>query len=505
MNVFSDGFWKGEALSRNVSAIVLLECLLFALGYNALMPEGMYYSPDSILYLSVSNIVPATFALFARTLVTLELKLGIAHPVALRYIMILVYCAAGWVIAKGLLRSKRPVMACLVVPALWSASALTVWFNYFLTDGLATGFLLLCIGAYANLHVSAREDRDEVNARKWLLLFVLTGMISFSIRPAFTFIGPAIVVLMLARTVFSWRRVGAVLVGVVVLATLHFAFARLWHGVVPQQTSVVIALVFDLPLPAGTCTEMNKESNVCRVQAALEPLIQTYNGKMPYQQKFLYKALNNGVVYTAAAGAVRDENVNAVLTDIAWMKIRANPRAYAVMVLKNSYASVRQWGDYYKWDHLGPLMADQGIANTHDNAPAVRARTGLDFDPTLTRRPLDLSYRDYLFQSPRLLLSGTFVADHARKIFWVAAVFTILPFIVSVSVPGSILLCCCLFSISGTVFQNAVFPVIPRLLEPFQPLGALGALMLPVVAIDVVRFVLRKVKRSSAPVEQQPA
>ncbi len=501
MGVFSRDLGTGNALSRNAAYVVALECLLFALAYNALMPEGMYYSPDSILYLSVSNIVPATFALFARNLVKLELRLGVTHPVFLRYIMIAVYCAGGWLIARALIRSKRLILACFVLPAIWSTSALTMWFNYFLTDGLATGFLMMCIGAYANLHVSVSEGGDSASSRTWLLLFILLGMISFSIRPAFTFIGPAMIALSLSRAVFSWRRVVTVMLGVAILATLHFSFARYWHGVVPQQSGVLISLVFDLPLPRGSCTETNAESNVCRAQKALEPLIQEYNGKEPFQQKFIYKALNNGVVYRAAAGATKDENANSVLTDLALMKIRNNFYPYVVMVLKNSYASVKQWGDWYKWDNLGPSLIDQGIENTKSNAPAVRSKARLDFDPTITKLPIDWSYRNYLFQSPRLLLSGQFVADYTKAIFFVAAAFSVLPFLVSMSLPGSILFCCCIFSLSGTLFQNAVFPVIPRLLEPFQPLGALGALMVLAVAVESVKWIFMMSKRTPLPLK----
>lgn len=486
-----------EFVQKHARWFVAIQCIIYALAYNSLMPEGMYFSPDSVQYLLVSNLAPPTFSLLARALLEFELGLGSStHIVLLRYIVIVIYCIGGWLIARALIRSGRPIFATLVLPTLWSMSALTMWFNYYLTDGIATAFLIACIGAYANMHVSIQEGyKQNRSSQRWLVLFVLLGMISFSLRPAFAFVAPVMVMMMMNRALFSWRRLAGVMIGVMLLATAHFSFAKYWHGEVQSKLGgVLTALVFDLPLPAP-CSESEK-TNLCNTQLALEPFIRESLSLAP-QQRFIYKALNNGNVFMAAMSAVREgnENSEAVMTaaqeekmytelkEIAFIKIKSNVTEYISTVLKNSYYSVKTWGNGYVHDHLGSV-AMQGVTITNENAAAVRAVARVDFDPTIKNSPIDRFYKDYLFQTPRLVLNGHIVADYTLAFLVLILTFSVLPFIFPTSVPGSILFACCLFGIAGIISQNAVFPVIPRLLGPFQPLAALGALMLILMAID---------------------
>ncbi|MEK7382148.1 MAG: hypothetical protein AAB262_02565, partial [Elusimicrobiota bacterium] len=190
-----------DFLRRHALCLVALQCAVYFFAYDALMPGGMYFSPDGVLYLQVSNIVPPTFALLARALIKIEVGLGSTRIVLLRYVVMAIYCLGGWLIAKALARSGRPLRALLVLPALWSMSSLTQWFNYFLTDGIAAALLIASLGAYANMHVGIQEEegRPGGRSRYWLLLFVLLGMGSFSMRPACSFIAPAMVVMMLSR------------------------------------------------------------------------------------------------------------------------------------------------------------------------------------------------------------------------------------------------------------------------------------------------------------------
>jgi len=480
-----------DFLQNYAGYVLAIQCAVYALAYDALMPSGMYFSPDSVLYLSVSNIVPPTFSLLARALIELEVALGSTRIILLRYVVIAIYCMGGWLIAKALLRSGRPLLAVLVLPAIWSMSSLTQWFNSFLTDGIATAFLIACIGAYANMYASIQEvDKKSCSVWGWLAMFVLFGMMAFSMRPAFAFVAPAMVVMMMNRAIFSWRRVAGVTLGVTLLAAAHFSFAIYWHGRTPSQLGgVLTALVFDLPIP-DVCAANNR-TDMCNVQRALDPFIQASTKLGTTREQYVYKVLNNGVVVQSARSAVRGNDPNySVLLEIALIKIKSNPLDYVLMVLRNSYYSVKSWGDWAWNDSLGRgSVALVNISNTNTSAMAVktamRAAVNIDFEPTISVPPEERFYKNVLFQFPRLVIAHNLVGNWTFTIIVVALAFGALPLLISVSLPNSILFSCCLLGVTGTIFQNAFFPVIPRLLDPFHPLGALSVLMLISMAIDV--------------------
>ena len=482
---FMSGFaQQGLNFLRNYAGwVVAFQVVGYAFAYNALMPNSMYFSPDSVLYLSVSDIVPPIFALFSRALLEFELGLGYTSVVLLRYIVIAIYSIGGWLISRALIRAERPLLATFILPAIWSMSALTMWFNYFLTDGIATAFLIACIGAYANFFMSIQQGvKQSYQSWWWLALFVILGMISFSMRPAFAFIAPAMVVMMMNRVIFSWRRLVVATLSIVLLATMHFSFSNYWHGHSPSQLGgVLTALVFDLPLPVP-CSE-GDETNLCKTQRALEPFIQKSLSIESAHQRFIYKALNNGNVVGAARSAVTGEEPYPILKEVALIKIKSNIPEYIKMVLKNSYYSVKTWGNWYRHDNLGAVALD-GITNTNNNASAVRAAARIDFDPTITEPPVSRFYKDFLFQFPRLVLGGHFVSSLSTVILLIVLFYGVYPLIYPTSLLSSMVFSCSIIGTAGIIFQNAVFPVIPRLLEPFQPLGALAFLMLIAITID---------------------
>lgn len=477
-----------DALRGRIGCLLGIQCAVYAFAYDALMPRSMYFSPDSVLYLSVSNIVPPTFSLLGRALVETELAFGNAYVVLLRYLSMAIYCIGGWLIARALVRSGRPWLALLVLPVIWSMSALTQWFNYFLTDGIATALLIACIGAYANMiaNIQAGESRGTM---RWAVFFVCLGVLSFSMRPAFAFIVPAMVIMAFNRTVFSWSRVAGITAGAALLVVAHFSFAKYWHGEVESKLGGnLTALVFDLPLPIS-CAELG-ETDMCKAQRALKPFIGQSLNIASAHHRYIYKVLNNGYVSGAAMVAVKEGKtegqVNTVLADLAMLKIKSNVFDYIAMVLTHSYYSVKTWGDRYRHDSLG-AVALQGIAITNENAAAVRAVARVDFDPRIHQPPVTRIYKDFLLQPPRLLPGGNWVNLFTLPLVLVAVLFSTRPLLRRTSVAGSILFACCVFGILGTIFQNAVFPVIPRLMEPFQPLGALGVLMLLAMSATRIR------------------
>jgi len=478
---------------NHVGRILAIQCIIYAFAYDALMPRGMYFSPDSVLYLSVSNIVPPTFALLARTLIEIEVGLGSERIVLLRYLVIGIYSVGGWLIALALIRSGRPILAILVLPTLWSMSSLTQYFNFFLTDGIATAFLVACIGAYANMYESIQKgEKHSRSSRRWLVLFVLLGMISFSMRPAFAFVGPVMILMMMNRAVFSWRRLAVIIVGITLLATAHFSFAKYWHGQAPSQVGgVLTALVFDFPVP-NTCPGSDK-TDICNTQRALEPFIQASLSFGSSREQFLYKVMNGGKVITTARAAVRGNDPNcSVLLEIALIKIKSNLVDYILMVLKNSYYAVRIWGDRaWNNDMLGRGGVVLNASITSGVAAAVsdevRKVAGIHFDPTIKYLPIDKFYKDYLFNVPRLVIGHDFVKHFTFVIPIVALIFTVRHFLYPTSLLGSIVFSCYMFGVAGTIFQNAFYPMIPRLLDPFHPLAALGMLILLSMAIDKIK------------------
>ncbi|MBU4009150.1 MAG: hypothetical protein KJ882_00155, partial [Proteobacteria bacterium] len=462
--IYNKALLVGGFIKSHCGCVLVVQCAVYAFAYDALMPGSMYFSPDSVLYLSVSSIVPATFSLLARALIELEVALGSTRIVLLRYVVIAIYCAGGWLIAKALLRSGRPLLALLVLPTIWSMSSLTQWFNFFLTDGISTAFLMACIGAYANMYVSIK--RQSRGAWGWLAIFVFFGMMAFSMRPAFAFIAPVMVIMMMNRAIFSWRRIAVVTIGIALLATAHFSFTIFWHGRVPSQLGgVLTALVFDLPIP-NVCPS-DDDTDLCNTQRALEPFIRASNGLGATREQFVYKVLNNGEIVRTARAAVRGNDPNySVLLEIALLKIKTSPMAYVSMVLRNSYYSVKSWGDW-AWNDSLLNVAKVNIATTNAIASAVSAamRTvaKIDFDPTIKGPPTERFYTDILFQFPRLVVSHGVISNWTFTILVVALIFSVVPFFFAPSLPGSILFSCCVFSLAGIVFQNFFFPAIPRL------------------------------------------
>lgn len=490
---------------------IVVECIIFAFAYDALMPDSMYFSPDSVTYLSGSSVVPPVFSLLARTLVTAELGLGAEHVVLLRYISIFLYSLGGWLIARALIRAGRPILACLVVPTLWSANSLIYWFNYLLTEGIVTALLIICLGAYANLQVSLTM-KPPGRPRSWLILFIGAGMVAFSLRPAFMFVAPVMILMLLSRGVFSRRRFLAGSIGVVSSVVAINLFTVLWHGKLPQQSGgVLTALVFDLPLPPSIDEEADATTTL-HVQQALEPFIKKYRDLGSDSDRFLYKALNNiDVVRPAILAAVgnHDSNhilteedvvgANPVLTRIAVRKIKHNPGAYFTLVVKNSYYAMKQWGDWYRNDYLGPRGApSEALQGTKAVAPLLRSKARIEFDPTILSPIPERWYTDYLFQAQKLLLSGHVIHDYTPIFFALVLLAWVPPFVLRPSIEATILFGCCILGVTGLLFQNAAFPVIPRLLAPLHPLWSLGALMLLGIVADKGIVVLRLVWRKPA-------
>ena len=291
------------------------------------------------------------------------------------------------------------MLATLVLPAIWSVSSLTTWFNFFLTDGISTAFVVACIGAYANLYVSLRgQYKENANTWRWLSLFVFFGMASFALRPAFGFILLGMAILMINRAIFSWRRLAAVVIVTVLLATGHFSFAKYYHGQHPSQMGAVLtALVFDLPVP-NSCL-VTDVSDLCSTRA-LEPFIQSSRGAGSAQAQFLYKAMNNLKVVEAAREALpgydpNDPNYSSLM-EIALLKIKSSPLAYVSMVLKNSYYSIKIWGHRISNnDSFGSDSIKQNAAITSRIAPAVtgvmKSFANIDFDPTIKPLPAEKS------------------------------------------------------------------------------------------------------------------
>lgn len=500
---------------------IVVECIIFAFAFDALMPDSMYFSPDSVTYLSVSSIVPPVFSLLARTLVMAELGLGAEHVVLLRYIVILLYSLGGWLIARALIRAERPIIACLVVPVLWSANSLIYWFNYLLTEGIVTALLVICIGGYANLQVSL-SMKTPGRPRFWLTLFIAAGMAAVSLRPAFYFVAPVMIFMLLSRSIYSRRRLLAGSIGVVGSVVAINLFTVLWHGKLPQQSGgVLTALVFDLPLPAPGDEEADA-ATTRRVQQALVPFIKRYRELGSDYDRFLYIALNNiDVVKPAIMAAIGSNDSNRVLTEqdviganpvltrIAIRKIKHNPKAYLTLVFKDSYYAMKQWGDWYKHDYLGPRgVPTQALQGTEAVAPLIPLKARINFDPTISLPPPERWYTDYLFQAQKLLLNGHVIHDYTMVFFVLVLVACVRPLIWSSSVEESILFASCIFGVAGLLFQNAVFPVIPRLLAPLHPLWSLGALMLTAFVgnkiIALWRFSRRRLTARPTPISSQP-
>jgi hypothetical protein len=166
------------------------------------------------------------------------------------------------------------------------------------------------------------------------------------------------------------------------------------------------------------------------------------------------------------------------------------------MVLKNSYYSVKSWGDWAWNDNFGQgSVAMVNISNTNAAAQSVSAamqkQFGIQFDPTIAGPPNERFYKNILFQFPRLVLSRKVVSRMTPVLLVLAIAFALAPVWVPVSLPLSILFACCAMGIAGTIFQNAFFPVIPRLLDPFHPLAAMGVLMLLSLIVDLSRKLLK--------------
>jgi hypothetical protein len=254
-------------------------------------------------------------------------------------------------------------------------------------------------------------------------------------------------------------------------------------------------LTFDLPLPYD-CSIENK-TNACKVEKALEPHRKEIEGRAP-KERFLYKALNNGNIFVAAISSLRkNEKSNSVFTEsetkalsieeeleyyrilkeIAYIKIKNNPLDYMNIVVMNSYYSVKIWGDWYKHDNLGEV-SKEGIKSTNKNADAIKLVSRVIFDPTLDDWLPNHFYKDYIFQTPRLILNGHFVSDFLLIILAIGFFYIIKILHKPSTLLETIAFSCFIFIEMGVVFQNSIFPVIPRLLAPFQPLGALAILII---------------------------
>lgn len=486
-----------EFVTKHASAIVYFQCCIYALAYESILPNGMYYSPDSVTYLVSSNVVPPNFPIFINWLIKTEIFLGGSKLILLRYLAIVIYSCGGYLLARALLKSGRNVTAIFILPTIWSMSSLTQWFNYFLTDGLATGLIMACLGAYANLYVSINRGCREYANWAWLVLFVLTGMLAFATRPAFAFIVPVMLLLMFNRDIFRLKYIIAVILTTSLLTAAHFSFGYHIRGSMPSQLGgVLTALVFDLPIP-NIC-EPESDSNLCRTQGALKPFIKATLDLESTRDQYIYKVLNNGPVVQSARAAVKDGDPNySALREFAFLKIMTNPVDYVWMVLSYSYYSVKVWGDWAWNDSLGQgSVAMVNIGNTNAIAPAIGDAMyhnfGIQFDPTITDPPKEYFYKNILFQLPRLIISHKLVSIMAPVLVVLAIIFIIIPLLIRTSLPMSILFACCAASIVGTIFQNAFFPVIPRLLDPFHPLAALGVIMFLSCMLEQSRKLLKQ-------------
>ncbi len=484
-----------ELIQKYAKHIVAFQAIFFIFIYNSVLPDGMYFSPDSVLYLSDSKIVPPSFSLFARSLIELELFFNSTRIVFLRYIVIAFYSLGGWLIAISLIRSRKAMLAIFVLPAIWSMSFLTMFFNYYLTDGITAAFLISCIGAYANLHVSIQYENSKADYSSWWLgLFVFFGMMAFTMRPAFSFMVPVIIMMMLNRAVYSRKRLVAVVVGVVILAAAHFSFANYWHGgKQPSRLGSLLHLViFDFPI-SNPCLDTDK-TNLCKVQRVLKPYIDELQKFETTRDKYEFKARNNVKISTDVRNSlIGEKHTGDVLTELVILKIKHNPISYLSTVLMHSYYSVQIWGDWAWNDNLG-INTNGNIINTNNIAKSVHdtmeKEFQIDFDPTIEQAPSPKFYTDLILQFPRLIIDRQILKKYTFGIIIIIIIFIMMPIFRVYSVTSSILFACCLIGAAGTVFQNAVFPIIPRLLAPFHPLGALVVIIMVSTMIHYIKVII---------------
>lgn len=508
MLVFSLGFVKdliapllmpvSVFVEQYCKIIVIVQAVLYMIGYNYILPDGLYYSPDSVVYLSLSSLVPPIFGLFARGLLELELALGNTTPQLLMQFVVLTYSIGGCLIANALIKVRHPITALFVIPMIWSMNSLTVWFNYYLTDGIATAFMILTIGAYANLHFSMiDQNKDGKAIFFWFGLSIIFCALSFYVRLPFYFLLPSFLFIIVSRVIFSWGKFFGAAISLTLAVLISLSFQYYWHGEIRDSKSgaTLTTLVFDFPLPFS-CPNA-EYSEACHIENSIKPFIEK-SRSLNSQDRFFYKALNNGYVFQAMAPALlsfhnKDEHlssfedyldssidmkkkISSSFRNYAFLKILNNKREYVSTVLKNSYYSIKGWGDRFRDDHLG-IVSRVNMDGTNRQVNAIKAIQDLDFDPTMREPAPERFYKDLIFQPWLVLGNGSFVNNSVDILLILSLFFVCRPIFYKVSVPFSIMFVCCVFGLAGVIGQNALFPTIPRLLTPFQPLGGLCVLI----------------------------
>ena len=111
--------------------LIIILSILYPLCFLFAYPLSMILSPDSISYINGSNMATPYFVSLINILMHIEGFFYKDKIVFLKYLTILIYAFAVFIISKSLYQNKKKYISVIIIPILWSVGFFTKYFIHF--------------------------------------------------------------------------------------------------------------------------------------------------------------------------------------------------------------------------------------------------------------------------------------------------------------------------------------------------------------------------------------
>ena len=459
----------------------------------------MILSPDSISYINGSNMATPYFVSLINILMHIEGFFYKDKIVFLKYLTILIYAFAVFIISKSLYQNKKKYISVIIIPILWSVGFFTKYFNYVLTDGISGALILLSFGAFLNLSINKRSSF-------YYYLFLISCILICFIRPALIIFFVIPVLIFFKKDLRDNFKILNIFL-ICISSSFVYLFLTYFFFSAPQQLGPVIQpLTFNYKVDLKNIPEKYKEDYL-EIQDSYQPFIKEYESLSSSSEKYIYKMLKNIQISRTGVATIVDKvesdylsntdysNAERILQNLAINKIINNPLSYITEVAKNSYFTFKIYGDWYR----NSFLPEEQLFSIYENS----YKQSLKIDETFNIKLQHVNQENLrINQFISMMFSFTTIFP---DIFDKSYIFLILIIILTcfflfgifkhVSFYQKILFGCFIYIVSVIIFQNLIFPTIPRLISVIFPITVLMLISMICIPIEYLKKIYKNEKK----------
>ena len=505
--------------------IIVICSSVFPIAYLFFSNKSMIFAPDSYNYINENNIAPLFFRVFLTELLYFENFFHNNKIIFLEYICLSLYSLSTYLISRYFYLSKKKLYSIIIIPFLWSSFYLTPWFKYILTDGISICLIFLSFAAFLNFDFKKRQAKNSVF---FLLLFFTSSYIVCFIRPALLIFFIVPIIMMMKKSVRSKKIILITIISSIFSISLYISTMLLINKEMPRQLGgVLTALTFNYSIDLDRVN--NHKEKIVILSDSLEKYINEYNNFVAWEKcnesnklvwshrddtghcfnkiysGYIYKILNNtrvtNTAYRSLVGKSESQEITVddvyysepILRQYAINKIYFNLKQFISEVFTNAYYSVQKYGDRFKLRVSNTVELEQIYQSSLSNS--------------------ERALKNYQFKINKLEIEDLEINKFEKFIFtfnyylpefygkYMPLIISVLLFSLCFSIfmkggfYASLFYSLSVYIFSIILFQNLVFPTIPRLIDVINPISTLMILSIIFYIFEIFLKVFSIIKK----------